>query len=114
MSIEATYPPKVAAALDLIRGECVREERLSPADLPDRDSTYRYVTDSVYLPEPGTGDGRPGAGTFENHGDAPANACLIVLGYEQMQAAARYTLSEHRTGEFDQHDVMRARELVRQ
>lgn len=113
MSIEGTYPPKVAAALDLIRAECLREEWLTPADLPDRDSTYRYVTDSVYLPEPCTGYGKPGAGMFEDHGDASAYAYLIVLGYEWIQAAAQPIPGDQRTGDLDQRDVLRARELVK-
>ncbi|PPG77462.1 hypothetical protein C5D98_14860 [Rathayibacter rathayi] len=96
------YPTKVAAALDLIRDQCLSEEWLDIEDLPDRDSAWRYVTDSCYLPDLGTGHGKPGAGEFEDYGDKYAHAYLLVLAFEILDDGRRAEPDNEHAGELDQ------------
>ena len=105
------YPPKVTAALELIREECLREEWLDLTDLPDIDAACEYVTDTVYLPEP-SGLGKPGAGEFTDYGDASAHAYLIVLGWERIGSDLAHDPGNEHAGELDQDQAEEAGPLV--
>jgi hypothetical protein len=107
-----TLPPKVAAAVDAIQAECIREEWLDATDLPDQATTYRYVTDSCYLPERGTGYGKPGAGEFEDHGDASAHAYLIVLAWERVEWDLREDPAHEHAGELTQDEAWEVEDQV--
>ena len=95
-------PPKVAAAVDLIQAQCIREEWMLASDLPDRATTYRYITDSCYLPDRGTGYGKPGAGEFEDYGDEYAHAYLIVLAWERIEWDLHENPENEHAGELTQ------------
>ncbi|SDZ48429.1 hypothetical protein [Herbiconiux ginsengi] len=109
MSIEPPtipLPQKVAAAVDFIQAQCIREEWMLPSDLPDQATTYRYVTDSCYLPERGTGYGKPGAGEFEDYGDEAAHAYLIVLAWERVEWELRTDPADEHAGELTQDEAL--------
>jgi hypothetical protein len=106
------FPPKVAAAVDLIQAQCIREEWMLPGDLPDQAATYRYVTDSCYLPDRGTSYGKPGAGEFEDYGDKYANAYLIVLVWERIEWDLHENPENEHAGELTQDEACKSRGLV--
>jgi len=105
-------PPKVAAAVEFIQAQCIREEWLDAADLPDQATTYRYVTYSCYLPERGTGYGKPGAGEFEDYGDEAAHAYLIVLAWERVEWDPRNDPMNEHAGELTQGETKEAEAQV--